>query len=335
MSKSAGNVVAPQDVMKRFGADILRLWVSSCDYQFDVRLSQEILKQLADAYRKIRNTFRYMLGNLYDFDPAKDGIPSGELDPLDQWAVAETNVIVKTVREKYDSFEFHRIYQLIHNFCVIQLSAYYFDILKDTFYCDPKDSKLRRSAQTALSYILSRLVKILAPILPFTMEEVWHCFSGQKGNSSIHASEWQDEPWEIEQEIYHEWCDIHELRNAVTPFLEKRREEKIIGASLEAKVYLGVSKPEWAPILKANEKDLARVLVVSQVEVEETLEPAVPKVSFWSRLSNGEIQISVRVEKAEGSKCVRCWNYSAFVGSHTEHPGLCVRCLQAVAAGQG
>ncbi len=329
MSKSAGNVVAPQDVMKEFGADILRLWVSSCDYQYDVRLNADILRQLADSYRKIRNTFRYMLSNLYDFDPVKDRVAVERMDPWDQWAVERTNAIVQEIEDRYEKFEFHQIYQLIHLFCVTELSGYYFDGLKDILYTFGKTSARRRSAQTAISYILKRLVKVLAPILPFTMEEVWWTYALEPETASVHISEWKAaDRWAVDGELYRTWQDVKKLREAVTPFLEKKREEKLIGANLDAKVSLGVDHPKAAAVIQSLLAMLPQVFVVSQVA---WMAQGGEKASFASAKFPGEeIGLRVTVEKAEGQKCERCWNYAKAVGKHAGHPGLCQKCLTAI-----
>lgn len=330
MSKSAGNVVAPQDVMKEFGADILRLWVSSCDYEYDVRLSKEILNQLADSYRKIRNTFRYMLSNLSDFDASRDQIPLDKLHGLDQWAIALTHKICRDVRESYDRFEFHQIYQQIHNFCVIQLSGYYFDVLKDTLYTAKADSFLRRSAQTAVFHILSRLVKVLAPILTFTMDEVWKSYSIEPGLLSVHQSAWKDDDFKVESGLYQEWSDVRALRNAITPLLEKKREEKIIGANLDAKLFLSVEHPEAKAMIQKLMPELPRAFVVSQVEWLSGTEKDVQEVSFVSERFSTTLKAKILVAKADGEKCSRCWNYSTQIGKDQTHPELCGKCLEAV-----
>ncbi|MFA7001275.1 MAG: isoleucine--tRNA ligase [Candidatus Omnitrophota bacterium] len=333
MSKSAGNVVSPQEVMKEFGADILRLWVSSCDYQFDVRLSKEILNQMADSYRKIRNTFRYVLGNLYDFDPAADALaPVGELEPWDQWAVEATNEVVRAITAKYDAFAFHEIYQLAHHFCAVQLSAYYFDILKDILYTSGKNSRIRRSAQTALFYILSRLVKVLAPILPFTMDEVWKAYPVEPGVASVHASLWERESWVVDPGLYREWCDLRALRDALTTFLEKQREAKVIGSSLDARIFLHTEHAGARRILENHMGSLGRIFIASYDQVawmEEVRRGSEETEVAFESLSE-KVKIFVSVEKAEGEKCVRCWSYSRTVGSGTAHPALCGKCVEAV-----
>ncbi|HTL48563.1 MAG TPA: isoleucine--tRNA ligase [Verrucomicrobiae bacterium] len=328
MSKSAGNVVSPQDVMKQYGADILRLWVSSCDYQFDVRLSPDILKQLADSYRKIRNTFRYILANLYDFNPDQDAVEFEVLNPLDKWAIVTTDKLGKQVDEAYASFAFHEIYQLIYNFCTVQLSSYYFDILKDTLYTGRRDGALRRSAQTGLFYILRNMAKWLAPILPLTMDEVWRSFPIESGVKSVHESLWQAE--ERRWDGYEEWSHIRAIRDSITPSLEKKRESGMIGSSLEAKLYLKVGDAGLARILEKNWDELRRVFIVSQIHVLEGARQDEEQVPYLGEGAGAKITLSV--EKADGAKCVRCWTYSPFVGTHKEHSGLCDKCLDAVEA---
>lgn len=330
MSKSAGNVVSPQEVIKEYGVDILRLWVSSCDYQFDVRLSKDILKQMADAYRKIRNTFRYMLANLYDFDPAKDAVHADQLHPLDRWAVEHTKRRIAEIRLAYENFEFHKIYRLLHDLCSMDFSSYYFDILKDTLYTARRDSFLRRSAQTSLYELLSRLVKIAAPILPFTCDEVWKAYPLEKGCVSVHASTLEPEIPSESARLLLEWDRIRALRNAVTLSLEKLRETKVIGASLDAAVVLHAGG-ETAHLLRKYEKELARVMIVSRFSFSDLEIAGMERTE--ASLGDGtgaSVVLGVKVEKAPGSKCVRCWNYSEEVGRCTEHPGLCGKCRDAV-----
>lgn len=331
MSKSAGNVVAPQDVMKEFGADILRLWVSSCDYQFDVRLSKEILKQLADAYRKIRNTFRYMLANLYDFDPARDSLDPTALHPLDGWAYEKVLMLEARIDQHYQEFTFHQIYREIYNFCTVDLSAYYFDILKDTLYTARRNSYLRRSAQTAMYNILRRLVKMLAPILPFTMDEVWRSFPIEADIASVHEASWQPaEERTAPSASFQEWDQLRLLRDAVMPVLEKKREAGLIGSSLDAKVFLATPEGKPAELIRKNLGELPRIFIVSQVEWLNANQEGFEEIS-WNT-GTGEIKVRVSVEKADGTKCVRCWNYSTSVGGNTLHPTLCAKCVEAVTA---
>ncbi|MFA5391622.1 MAG: isoleucine--tRNA ligase [Candidatus Omnitrophota bacterium] len=330
MSKSAGNVVTPQHVMKEFGADVLRLWVTSCDYQFDVRLSNEILKQLVDTYRKIRNTFRYFLSNLYDFDPAKHQISYEKMHPLDRWAMTKTDHLVGAVTDLYERFEFHEIYREVYDFCVVDLSAYYLDALKDTLYTAAPDSWLRRSAQTAFFYILSRLVKIVAPILPFTADEVWKSYKLEENVTTVHASAWPVSSGVKTGNDFRDWEHLREVRNAITPFLEKKRETKEIGAGLEAKVIFTAEDPESAEILHRYEKELARILVVSQVALETKTVEGMEAAEGLSPVLQKKFGLKVLVTKAEGAKCVRCWNYSSLLGRDPGHVSLCPKCVEAV-----
>ena len=329
MSKSAGNVVAPQGVMKEFGADILRLWVSSCDYQFDVRLSKEILKQLADAYRKIRNTFRYMLGNVHDFNAKNDKLAFEKLHPLDQWAIHKVDQLAYSLDGEYLRFNFHQIYRQIYNFCTLDLSSYYFDVLKDTLYTAAKSSFLRRSAQSALFYMLSKLVKIFAPILAFTTDEVWKSFPIEEGIASVHDSYWEvSSRAPAPSESFRMWDQIRTLRDQIMPVLERKREAGLIGSSLDAKVYLAAKHPEMDQILKQNWNELRRVFIVSQVYPLGEMRSGSEEINC--SFEGIEAKILISVEKADGAKCERCWNYSVKVGSVPEHPTLCERCVEAI-----
>ncbi|MBI3999736.1 MAG: isoleucine--tRNA ligase [Candidatus Omnitrophica bacterium] len=329
MSKSAGNVVAPQDVMKEFGADILRLWVSSCDYQFDVRLSKEILKQSADQYRKIRNTFRYLLGNLCDFDPKKDRLALNKLHPLDQWMVSKVDRLSKRVDEWYSTYDFHAAFQGLHDFCSIDLSSYYFDILKDILYTASQNSHLRRSAQTGLFEILARLVKMLAPILSFTMDEVWRSFPIEEGKSSVHESFWEVQKSPFTSDSFQDWEAIRAIRDAIMPCLEKQRGAGLIGSSLDAKVYLKTDHSESTRILKQYWQELDRVFIVSGLEWMKGKQDGLEKIHF-ALSSEKNVEITISVGKADGAKCERCWHYSIKVGSFPEDPTLCERCVEAI-----
>ncbi len=330
MSKSAGNVVAPQDVMKEFGADILRLWVSSCDYQFDVRLSKEILKQLADSYRKIRNTFRYMLGNLSDFDSKKDRVAFEKLHPLDQWAVSLADRLSSAVDESYNQFNFLKGYQRVYDFCSIDLSSYYFDILKDTLYTARKDSFLRRSAQTGLFEILRRLVKTLAPILSFTTDEVWQSFPIEGGMKSVHESLWDIPKTPLTSKSFEDWQKIRTVRDAIMPSIEKKRTTGLIGSSLDAKIYIKTDHSDLSRTLKDNWKELERIFIVSQVHWMDNDSQDREEISCLLPASAEQAKVSIVVGKADGAKCERCWHYSVQVGHFPGHPTLCERCIEAI-----
>lgn len=329
MSKSAGNVVKPQDVIKQYGADILRLWVSSVDYQFDIRLTPDTVKQLADSYRKIRNTFRYMLSNLFDFDFEKDSVAFDRLHPLDRWAVHHIDRVLGEVHKEYENYEFHHIYRHIHDACSLDLSSYYFDILKDTLYTARKDSFLRRSAQTAIYYILEKMVKVTAPILPFTSDEVWRHSHFNKQADSVHLTEYDEVHQNSDESFMRQWDTMRNLRNVVTMFLEKQREAKVIGASLDAKIKV-YAEGDVADLLQRFKDDLARIFITSQVEILTQRDTEMETAEFTLPGSQDKGQVHLVVAKADGEKCIRCWNYSPVVGTHAEHPGLCRKCLEAV-----
>ena len=330
MSKSAGNVVAPQDVIKQHGAEILRLWVAAQDYQEDLRISSQILKQLVEAYRKIRNTCRYLLSNIYDFDPHNPThhIEIQQLPELDRWALLRFNHVIRRVRKGYEEFDFRQIVHELDYFCSVDMSATYLDILKDRLYTFPPDSPLRRGSQMVLFHIVTGLAQLMAPILSFTAEDVWDALPGRATSpeDSVHLSTF---PAPIalpdEAELEAKWKQLLAIRTVVLSALEQQRREKVIGSSLEARVVLNVV-PALHRFLQAYEKELPTLCIVSQVVVHPTESP-----SGETHLGSDEsLGMSVNVVKAEGEKCERCWNYRASVGSAPEHPTLCDRCLEAV-----
>jgi isoleucyl-tRNA synthetase len=314
MSKSAGNVVAPEEVISKLGADVLRLWVAAEDYKDDIKISNEILKRLADAYFRIRNTYRFLLGNLYDFDPEKDRVPYRDLHEIDRWALHRLQKLIQRVREAYERFEFHIVYHSVQNFCAVEMSALYFDILKDRLYTSAARSPGRRSAQTALHEILNALTLVMAPILSFTAEEVWKFMpSGQGKEGSVHLSRFPELNQEYLDEALNErWEQIWEIRAVVTKALEEARKDKKVGLSLDAQVHLHL--PEKLTLfLKPYEKELKSIFIVSSV----TLHPA------------GK-EVRAEILRAEGEKCERCWNYEVSVGRHAQHPQICGRCVEAI-----
>ena len=325
MSKSVGNVIVPQDVIKQYGADIIRLWTASSDYKADIRISPKILKQLAEVYRKIRNTIRYILGNTNDFNYETDAVPFNEMLELDQWALMHLQLLKKEVTAAYESYDFHVLYHAIHNFCTVEMSSFYLDILKDRLYAYKADSKERRSAQTAMHEILMDLIVMLSPVLSFTMEEVWQ-FMKKPANApeSVQMLPWPEVKEEyINEELETKWDNFIEIRSEITKVLELARRNKQIGHSLDAKVELH-AEGEALAILKSVEKDLATLLIVSQaVIVEGAAEGAE---------ATGREDLKVTVAAAEGHKCERCWIYSDEVGQDAEHPTLCKRCAEAVKA---
>jgi len=314
MSKSAGNVIAPEEVINRLGADVLRLWVCAEDYKEDIKISEEILKRLADAYFRIRNTFRFLLGNLYDFDPGKDRVPYEELYEIDRWALHRLQKLIRRVREAFERFEFHIVYHTVQNFCAVEMSALYFDILKDRLYTFPSSSKGRRSAQTVLYQILKDLTSLMAPILSFTTEEVWQHLPGEKEKEiSVHLTLFPEVREEyMDQALEERWERIWEVREAVTKALEVARREKKIGLSLDAHVRLSLPDKLYS-IIKPYENELKSIFIVSSVA-----------------LHPGGDEIKVEVARAEGKKCERCWNYDLSVGRDSRHPTICERCLRVL-----
>lgn len=322
MSKSAGNVVAPQDVIKQSGAEILRLWVSAQDYREDLRISQEILNHLIEAYRKIRNTCRFLLSNVYDFDPATDRVPYAQLHELDRWALMRLGELIPKVRKSYEDFEFHAIFHSLNNFCSVDLSAVYLDILKDRLYTSRKDSPVRRGSQTVLYEILVALTQLMAPILSFTAEEIWRAIpnlqTAQGEMWSVHLAQFPETvPAWRDAALAQRWEKLLEVRTTVQAALEDKRREKVIGAPLEARVVLKVA-PEQEAFLAPYLPDLPALFIVSAVE----LQPA-PDLA-----SKGGYE--AEVHRAQGTKCARCWNYRSSVGSAPAHPTLCDRCVEAI-----
>jgi isoleucyl-tRNA synthetase len=322
MSKSAGNVVAPQDVIKQSGAEILRLWVSAQDYRDDVRISSEILNHLIEAYRKIRNTCRFLLSNLYDFDPAKHRVPYDQLPELDRWALMRLEEIKTKVRRAYDEFEFHAIYHALNNYCSVDLSAVYLDILKDRLYTFRADDPLRRGSQTVLYEIIVAITKLMAPILSFTAEEIWLSLGVQFGKTmeakSVHLSMLpQAESGRQDPELAKNWDRLLEIRVAVQAALEEQRRDKVIGSSLEADVEIRAN-PETYGFLKQYEADLSTFFIVSRA-----------KLTAVHNLPH-KPDFMVLVAKAMAKKCERCWNYREAVGRDAAHPTLCDRCVEAL-----
>ncbi|MDD5449592.1 MAG: isoleucine--tRNA ligase [Candidatus Omnitrophica bacterium] len=324
MSKSVGNVVSPLDVIKDYGADILRLWVASSDYTEDVRISGQILTRLADAYRKIRNTYRFILGNLYDFDPEKDAVRPNDMLEVDRWALSEANKLLESVTGFYEEFSFHNVFHNVYDFCVIQLSSFYLDILKDRLYIFGTKSIERRSGQTALFEILNVITRVLAPILVFTTEEVWESLYSDKDGSSVHLSEWPSSNQGLlkvtgDKALDEKWPALIKVREEVLKALELKRETGQIGSSLEAAVWLYSPDKALQGLLKKNMAILPSIFIVSKAEVKEA--------EFGEAVIFGGLPLFLKIEKAPGAKCQRCWNYSEYVGKDSVHPTLCERCV--------
>lgn len=323
MSKSVGNTVAPQEVIAQYGADIIRLWAASSDYKADIRISKEILKQLSEVYRKIRNTIRYILGNTNDFNYEIDKVEFKDMLELDRWALMHMQLLKKEVSAAYESYDFHVLYHAIHNFCSVEMSSYYLDILKDRLYAYKADSFERRSAQTAMYEIMLDLVVMIAPVLSFTMEEVWQFMKKPASMpESVFMMPWPECKEEyIDEALESKWDNFIEIRSEITRVLEGARRAKTIGHSLDAKVELHATGEALA-ILRSVEGDLATLLIVSQAKLVEGLAGGVE--------ATGREDLKVTVQAAEGEKCERCWIYSDTVGKDAEHPTVCARCAAAL-----
>jgi isoleucyl-tRNA synthetase len=320
MSKSEGTGISPNEVVKDSGAEILRLWVASSNYQEDVRCSEEILQRASDAYRKIRNTARFALGNLDGFDPSRDVVADEEMLEIDRWALEELNAVVLRVRAGYEAYEFHTAYHALYNFCTITLSARYFDIIKDRLYTAAPRSHARRSAQTALHHIADALARLLAPILVFTADEIWENIlqtgAGEARDASIHLAEFPAAHAEVDSKLLARWTQLFDVRDVVLRALEEARIAKTIGSSLDARVSLTASG-ETYELLERYRDELRYLFIVSQVELSRAEERA------------GD-SVQVKVERAPGEKCERCWNYSTRIGEAARYPTVCERCVEAL-----
>lgn len=322
MHKSLGNSVLPSDVIPKYGADLVRLWVASSDYRVDVRVSDPIFRQLSDAYRKIRNTARILIADLNDFNPDTDSLPLSSLPEIDRWIISRMNDLTATVRRAYDDYEFHIIYHEIGNFCTNDLSKLYVDITKDRVYVEKAQSEQRRAAQTAMYFVLSGLTRLLAPILSFTAEEMWQAIPHRAADKreSVYLNDLPafDEALAF-PEVRERWDRLFEMRDDVMKALELARAEKLVGKSLEAKITLYSEDAELLGFLSAFGKELETVFIVSGVKLEQGKAPA-------GAHTEGTFPIGVLVETADGCKCDRCWTF-ATEGKHTEDGGfLCERC---------
>ena len=322
MSKSLGNVVMPAEICDKWGADLLRLWVASQDYQVDLRMSDQVMAQLSDAYRKLRNTFRWALGNLGDFDPARDALADDDLWELDRWMLGRTAELAEKARQWYEQFEFQRVFHAVQDFAVVDLSAFYFDILKDRMYTFAPASPGRRSAQTAVWRIAHALVRLLAPVLVFTAEEVWKHIPRREGDpESVHMALFPkalELGATLDEKRKTHWDRLVAVRGEVLRALERARNEKLIAGSLEAKVKLAASNGLYG-LLEKYSSWLPSVFLVSQVELANA-----PGGDGFSATALDGLEIQVR--RADGAKCERCWTYSPAVGSLPKFPTVCDRC---------
>jgi len=326
MSKSLGNVISPMEVTGELGADILRLWVASSDYTSDIAASKEILNRVSEAYRRIRNTCRFLLGNLFDFGPEKDPLDYKELEEIDKWALLKLHKLTKKTMKHYEEYRFHLVFHALYNFCVKDMSAFYLDVLKDRLYTASANSKARKSAQTVLYEVLIALTKMLAPVLSFTSEEIWQQIPGNsKLEQSVHLSDWPKACEEyFNEELEDNWDRLNSVRDEVLKALEIARNEKFIGNSLEAAVQIFAGE-KLLKFLGRFRSSLPSIFIVSQVELSGDSET--DKEMFVSEDISG---MSVLVKKASGSKCERCWNFSESVGKDKEHKTLCARCVAAI-----
>ncbi len=327
MSKSMGNVISPQDLIKNNGVDILRLWVVSSNYNEDIRLSKEIVDRLIDAYRKIRNTLRFLLGNLNEYSPDQDEVPYEELMDIDRWALYRLAPVLEGVRDAYNAYEFAKVYKMVYSLCNEELSSFYLDILKDRLYVSGSNSIERRSAQTVLFHILNHLVRLVAPILTFTAQEVFDAMpkyaqAGQVEN--VHLSDWLEVPqqWK-DEEVGGKFDLVTQMRPFVLKSLEDKRRTEEIGSSLEAKVIFQTASDRDLKCLEAVKNLLPSIFIVSQVEVVRVDE-------VQEGMSDVFVKTAVVIQKADGKKCSRCWNFSESVGKDAEHDTLCVRCADTV-----
>ncbi|MBI4572811.1 MAG: isoleucine--tRNA ligase [candidate division NC10 bacterium] len=315
MSKSLGNVIAPQEVIQKYGAEVLRLWVAAEDYRDDIRLSEEILTRLAEGYRRIRNTCRYLLGNLYDFDPTRHAVAVGDLLPIDRFILHRLQRLTERVRAAYRDYEFHVLYHSLHNFCAVDLSAFYLDVLKDRVYTSGAGSPLRRSAQTAMYEILVSLVKLMAPALSFTAEEVWRYIPMPDKPASVHLTEFPEIQADLLNEgLAQEWERLVKIREEMLKALEAARKDRRIGSAQEAAVEVEAGGEEYE-FLAGRREWLETISIVSRLTVRQAEGRA------------EEAGLTVRVDRAPGAKCQRCWNYRESVSVSAAHPALCDRCV--------
>jgi isoleucyl-tRNA synthetase len=310
MHKSGGNAISPNEVVKKSGAEIIRLWASAMDITEDVRCSDEILSRVTDSYRKFRNTLRYALGNLDGFNPESDKVSVSEMLEIDRWALASLDEVIEKVVEGYKNYNFQAVNQTLYNFVNVTLSARYFDIIKDRLYIFAPKSLARRSAQTALYEITDKLCRLLAPILAFTADEAFENLPNQT-LASVHLAEFPKVSGADDSQLLSDWERIFSIRDEVLKALEEARGAKVIGSSLEAKVILTVDKDTTYFLLNYFE-DLRYIFIVSQVEVHE-----------------GD-KFNVEIQRADGAKCERCWNYSVRVGEFEKYPTVCERCFAAL-----
>jgi isoleucyl-tRNA synthetase len=322
MSKSLGNFVSVSDALKELGGDVLRLWTASMEYRNEMNTSRAIIQRTSDSYRRFRNTFRYLLGNICDFDPEKDTIEYEKLWEIDKWALLKTEKLINSVTAAFELLQFHRVYHTVQNFCVVEMSSFYFDILKDRLYTFSKNSTQRRAAQTVLYRINNVLVRLLAPILVYTAEEVW--METKSESNSVHLADWPEinEKY-IDEELDKSWDKIIKIRSDVARELEKMRAEKKIGNSLEAAVALHTNDVELFQFLENYRRDLPMIFIVSEVTISND---ALDSTNVGENFDN----LWIKVKMSESNKCERCWNFRKEVGKLEKYPSLCKRCAEVI-----
>jgi isoleucyl-tRNA synthetase len=319
--------------VKKYGADVLRLWVASQDYRSDIVVSEERINKVSETYRGIRNALRYQLSNLYDFDPAKHAVADDQLTGLDRWILGEFSKLEREVIAAYDQYEFHVVYQKLSQFIAVELSSIYHDVIKDRLYTDPANSPRRRSTQTALHRLVTGLCQMLAPILAFTADEAWELVPGKKA-ASVHEIHWQPQDFSAQVNI-ETWSNLLAMRGHILPELEKARQNKQIGKALEAKLVIR-GKGENAHFWKEEKELLRELLNVSQFHSEaESIKPLDVPVGEMETRPNKLWkpyfkEVIIEVSKADGQKCERCWHWETDIGKNPAHPTICGRCLDAV-----
>jgi isoleucyl-tRNA synthetase len=354
MSKSVGNVVDPRSVISGgkdakkdppYGADVLRLWVASVDYSSDVMIGGRIISQVADVYRKLRITLRFLLGNLHDFDPEKDAVPYSELASADRYVLSRFAALADECSSAYDAFQFYKVYQALQRFAAVDLSAFYLDVAKDRLYISVPESQQRRACQTTLAGLLAGLLPLLAPLLPHMAEDAWQCMPYTRVETSVFNAGWcvvRPEWRSLPEEEEMLWRAVLAIRSEANQQLEKARTDKVLGASLEGKVLVHTPDEALRARLAALQKssngqdELRYLMIVSEAELVGSAEEVRGAAGQYCSTSTPEgcngTEVTVGVARAGGAKCARCWNYSELVGSHSEHPELCERCVPVVAA---
>jgi isoleucyl-tRNA synthetase len=314
ISKSAGKPANSEDYVKRYGADVLRLWVVSEDYQSDVPLSEEIFERVSETYRKIRNTLRILLANIHDFDPTKHAVSHEKLAEIDRWLLSRLQALVTNVTEAYETMEFHGVYHLVNAFCAVEISSFYVDVMKDPLYTLAANSADRRSAQTVIFEAVATLAKLIAPVMPFTADEVWSCLPGRETESVHLATFPAADAKRRDTQLEARWERLLTVRRVASLELEKARQDKTIGKSLEAQVEIEPDNEATRDLLEKLGPILESVLIVSRVRI--------------GRPTGNELRI--RVSPASGKKCTRCWRWTEDVGANAAHPDLCGRCVDVV-----